>query len=517
MPRRRFNGSTTAALGKLKIDDNALLSLLTDDNIVIDPDGTGEVISNDPFRATAGTGSTDATTGTIVTAGGITIGEDLYINGQLSATGLDGLPIGSVTPSTGTFTNLTVENVLSTTSTSEAVENYTSSSGTVVHNYANANVFRHSSMAGNITANFTNVPTTDGQTITMTVIIQQGASPYIINGVQINGSAETVYWSGYEPPVPQGNKTEIQTFTLVRANSAWTVTASFLSSGRVLDGSTQTLAASSTQDLYNAGQNTDGIYWFNFGSGAIRLFAPLQSQPGFVVVGNWNGAANAFFNNSGSMTGQNLNDSGTTTPTGNWTANSTYGYYRNIGSSGYRHATISTHGARYSQVKFRFNLYNYYSNDGFQSGRDLSGLGVGKVGDGLTLLRNRAVDGNNQHIFTYLHSIANSSYNCPNGGKFPTMRTNASSQPQSTFIGNNYCCIHRARPGYTTEYVRNFNILQGGDNAGGELPQQFPGDFFYTVDLGGNYTDDIHVAIHSDQNTSNEDTYLKRGVVLIKV
>ena len=35
-------------------------------------------------------------------------------------------------------------------------------------------------------------------------------------------------------------------------------------------------------------------------------------------------------------------------------------------------------------------------------------------------------------------------------------------------------------------------------------------------DLGTSYNDDMHIVIHSDQASSNEDTYLKRGCVLVR-
>ena len=283
------------------------------------------------------------------------------------------------------------------------------------------------------------------------------------------------------------------------------------------DGLTSGNAATSVQDLYNAGQTADGLYWFNFGGSNIQLFAPLTSHPYYIVIGNWGGGGEAFLSNASSLSGLNLNAQGTTTPTGNWTLNATYGYYRNDGTeSNFKYATISNQGFSWRYAKFRFNLYNWYSNDGFNSTRDLASLGItGIVGDGLTIMRNNSADGNGQHMFTYVHSIAANGYLCPNGGTAPTMQTSGVS-PQA-FIGNNYCCIHANRSNdYTTEYVRNFNTLQAGDNSGGVAPTAFPGDSWFTIDTTATRTHGMNIVIHSDQNNANEDTYIKRGVVMVK-
>jgi len=283
------------------------------------------------------------------------------------------------------------------------------------------------------------------------------------------------------------------------------------------DGLTSSTAAVTVQELYDAGQNSDGLYWFNFSGTPVQLFAPLNSHPYYIVIGNWGGGGAAFLSNASSLSGLNLNAQGTTTPTGNWTLDATYGYYRSDATeSNFKYATISNQGFSWRYAKFRFNLYNYYSNDGFNSTRDLASLGItGSVGDGLTIMRNNSGDGNSQHMFTYVHSISYSGYLCPNGGTAPTMQTSGVS-PQA-FIGNNYCCIHANRSNdYTTEYVRNFNTLQAGDNSGGVAPTVFPGDAWYTIDTGAIRTHGMHLAIHSDQGSPNEDTYIKRGVVMVK-
>jgi len=282
------------------------------------------------------------------------------------------------------------------------------------------------------------------------------------------------------------------------------------------DGSSAATAATSVAQLQLAGQTADGFYYLNFGNGAERLYVPLSSDPGYVAIASWGGGLNAFFGAGISGGGTLLNQDGASTPTGNFALDNTYGYYRNTGTEGdIKHATISNRNIAWRYAKFRFHLYNYYSNDGFTASRNLSGLGInGNVGDGLTILRNNAADGDTQHIFTYLMSINQGGYYCSNGGTAPTMSTNGVTPP--AFVGSRFTCMHRSASGYDAEYIRNFTPISGDSNGSGNLPSVYAGDSWFTVDTGSTRTHGLHVAIHSDQATANEDTYMRRGVIMVK-
>ena len=279
------------------------------------------------------------------------------------------------------------------------------------------------------------------------------------------------------------------------------------------NGSTPDKAAANVQELMDAGVAADGNYYMNIDGTTRRYFVPINSHPYYILIGNWGGGAPVFFSNAGALTGQNLNDQGDTTPTGNFDYNSTWGFFRNVSGSDYRHATFSNRGITYRYVKMRMNLYNYYSNDGV-NGRNFLNISSG-VGDGLTIMRNNSGAGDGQHIFTYYTAISNNDGNsCPSvAGTQPTHV--AGGNNPGGFMGNRYTCFSRSGNSYTSEYVRNFSA-QAGDNNGGTGPNVFNGDAWFTVDLGQSYTDDMHIVIHSDQDSGNEDTYLKRGCVLVR-
>jgi hypothetical protein len=92
---------------------------------------------------------------------------------------------------------------------------------TVVYDFSTGSNWYHSSVNTNYTANFINIPTTRGRVITVTIVIEQGSTPYIPNNVQINGVSETIKWSGGTASGTP-NQVDIVGFTFIRINSAWT-------------------------------------------------------------------------------------------------------------------------------------------------------------------------------------------------------------------------------------------------------------------------------------------------------
>jgi hypothetical protein len=67
------------------------------------------------------------------------------------------------------------------------------------------------------------VPTTNNKAITFTIFVTQGATPYLPNAVQIDGSAQTIKWAQSTTPTPTANKIDIFSFTTIRLSDAWTV------------------------------------------------------------------------------------------------------------------------------------------------------------------------------------------------------------------------------------------------------------------------------------------------------
>lgn len=93
MGRRVTNGLTGnvgSSISSLSVVDNSLITVTTNQNVVIDPNGSGHVFTDAPFESTNATGSTTKVTGAITTSGGIGAA------GQIHAAGLNVTPTSTL-------------------------------------------------------------------------------------------------------------------------------------------------------------------------------------------------------------------------------------------------------------------------------------------------------------------------------------------------------------------------------------------------------------------------------------
>jgi hypothetical protein len=105
----------------------------------------------------------------------------------------------------------------------ENLVNSNGSTGTTIFNLNLQGIFYVNSPVGDITANFTNVPTTDLRILTPTVILSQSATARIVSAVQIDGVGQTINWANGLTPAGSANKQDVFGFSLIRSGSAWKV------------------------------------------------------------------------------------------------------------------------------------------------------------------------------------------------------------------------------------------------------------------------------------------------------
>ena len=94
-------------------------------------------------------------------------------------------------------------------------------SGDVV-NFDAENSYIHrlsGTISGNFTANITNLNLADNYVTNVSVVIEQGASPYIIDVLQIDSAPQSIDWAGGTLPTGNENKTEILSFTILNLGS----------------------------------------------------------------------------------------------------------------------------------------------------------------------------------------------------------------------------------------------------------------------------------------------------------
>lgn len=196
-------------------------------------------INTNKFQVTASSGDTSVA-GTLGVTGTTTLSSTLAVNGNTLSTTQTTFNLvnanattvnfagastaTSISASTGTTT---INNTLSIGQVQEKLLTKTGATGTVTHDYTTGAIFYHSSMAANFTVNFTNMPTTADKAYAMTLILSQGATGYIPNAVQVNGSAVTLRWANNATPTAGTNKIDQVAFTLLYTGSTWYCTGQY--------------------------------------------------------------------------------------------------------------------------------------------------------------------------------------------------------------------------------------------------------------------------------------------------
>jgi hypothetical protein len=106
-------------------------------------------------------------------------------------------------------------------------------SGVVTYDWTSGNsVYYQTGVTANFTANFSNMPTTNNRLYVIGIAIAQGSTGYYPNAVQINGVSQTLNWNSAVTPITPGtNEKDLFTFTLLRANNAWSVSGNILTNG----------------------------------------------------------------------------------------------------------------------------------------------------------------------------------------------------------------------------------------------------------------------------------------------
>jgi hypothetical protein len=103
------------------------------------------------------------------------------------------------------------------TSLTQVVETFTSianANSVVTHDCSTGQIFNHTSIDDNFTANFTNLNLESGKATTITLVLNQGGTAYIANTVQIESSAQTINWSANTVPTGNVNAVDVISFSI---------------------------------------------------------------------------------------------------------------------------------------------------------------------------------------------------------------------------------------------------------------------------------------------------------------
>ena len=217
----------TAADGNLQLGNNSDAMSINGNTVTSQSTSTTTVSSSAGSVNLFSVGATDARLLLNGTGGQILLQSNTQIDIGAGTGAVDGdinIFYGNVDIQRG---NLTVAGLTTLAETTEVTSDLTGATGVVVHDLDNGAVFDHTSLAADFTANFTNVPTTTNRTISVVLILSQGATAYIPTAVQIDGVAQTILWQGGSAPTGTASGTDVVGFTLIRSSGgAWKVVGS---------------------------------------------------------------------------------------------------------------------------------------------------------------------------------------------------------------------------------------------------------------------------------------------------
>jgi hypothetical protein len=99
----------------------------------------------------------------------------------------------------------------------------TGATGTVTHDFSTGSIFNHTSIAANFTVNITNLGLSSLAATTITLILNQGATAYIPNALQIAGVSQTINWQGGSAPTGNASKIDIVNFSITNSSGTYAV------------------------------------------------------------------------------------------------------------------------------------------------------------------------------------------------------------------------------------------------------------------------------------------------------
>ena len=166
-----------------------------------------------------------------VTSGNATLGNlttSNYFQGVFDSTSNSQPNVTSL----GTLTGLSISGL---TTIQQITEVVASPGGTTFDFSTGAVFFTTSATVGaNFTPSFTNIPTTDGRMTIVSIVINQGSTPYmptLTTSINVNGTSNTVKWSSGVLPTGRANSLQIITYSILKVGGTWYVSgqASFYS------------------------------------------------------------------------------------------------------------------------------------------------------------------------------------------------------------------------------------------------------------------------------------------------
>jgi hypothetical protein len=124
-----------------------------------------------------------------------------------------------------------VTGILSFQETQELVNAVAAPTSVQAFNWTTGSVFYVTGMTTNFTANITNLPVTANRSYVVAFVLVQGSTPYMLNALQVGGSATTIRWNSATAPTGTANRWELVSFVMIYTGVSWIALGNFTSYG----------------------------------------------------------------------------------------------------------------------------------------------------------------------------------------------------------------------------------------------------------------------------------------------
>ena len=122
--------------------------------------------------------------------------------------------------------NINVDGITNLGSTSETIIPLNDPTTGYTHDFTTGTILYVTGATSDITVDVVNVPTSNNKGIGLSVMIEQGVTPYVVDSIKINSDDEgviSIIWSGGSLPGGNANSYDIISFSILKINGTWKV------------------------------------------------------------------------------------------------------------------------------------------------------------------------------------------------------------------------------------------------------------------------------------------------------
>ena len=194
---------------------------------------TGIAVTNQIVVGSVGTGVTiNGGTGDIFAGNSITAGV-FYGDGQFLQNVSAGDITGVNTTGRSFFNHVEITGITTVAGTNESFTTLTNSTGVTNHDCTTDHIFYHTTPSGDFSVNLQNLTLSAEHATTISIVINQGATAYMVTSLEVEGSPVGIKWQGNSTPTGTANGIDNVTFSILNDGGTFVVLGQSVSFGGV--------------------------------------------------------------------------------------------------------------------------------------------------------------------------------------------------------------------------------------------------------------------------------------------